>query len=344
MKFLYATAAAVLALATAPAALAQQSTNQAGPATSVFQPLQNGGLRHLNSGYDCPGTLASFKFQKHTIYNPNGSDVGCAYTDAATNKKMNLYIYKRPDTQTVNDLALGAARTIYQNMEGLELDKAASQDCQIGVGTAMMKAGHVKGDATAPPCYVFTRENLATLVSVWKRGDWNIKVRMSGPDTRITNATAAVYAMSYERGGPASSAPAILGTSNPPPAAPSKPAPAPAPQKGDGLSKTDVDQFCGEERTQTTPGMQFNGKKASTAVMSMAPGRYDYIDNGAMMYFANKSYLVRLPDTRKGIFGTDGDDMVAGGGLIIGCNGEQLSEIFERNELDINAFTLVKPY
>lgn len=84
--------------------------------------------------------------------------------------------------------------------------------------------------------------------------------------------------------------------------------------------------------------MQFNGKSVSPKVSAMRPGRYNYPDNGVLLYFPDRSYLVRLPNTRKGIFGTDGDDMIMSGGIVAGCFVEQLSEIFELNELDINRF------
>ena len=152
---------------------------------------------------------------------------------------------------------------------------------------------------------------------------------MSGPDAQIRNATTAVVAGSLQ---PSGQSPVQA-----------KPSP-PEPSERQGVSKDDVDAFCNKPRTAPKKGVRFDGKPASPEVLAMKPGRYAYPANGALLYFPDQTYLIRLPDTRKGIFGTDGDDMLMSGGILAGCFAEQLPEIFEKNELDFGAFELVKAF
>lgn len=285
--------------------------------------LEGGGIQHVKSGLQCPAALSSFQYESSKIVSEATSDIVCEYKDDSREQQLSYYFITPIEGVDEQDLATRLARGMIAEDATLELDKEASRECQIGVGTAMLKLGMVSGEAAAPPCIVLTRPERAKLVTTWLREDWSVIAIMSGPDTRITNAVTAVFALSHEESGQTVAAP--------------KPQSAP-PAERQGVSKADVDKFCQQERTQPIRGMQFNGKPVSPKVSAMQPGRYNYPDNGALLYFPDRSYLIRLPETRNGIYGTDGDDMLMAGGILAGCFVEQLSEIFELNGLDIDRF------
>ena len=110
--------------------------------------------------------------------------------------------------------------------------------------------------------------------------------------------------------------------------------------------KPDVDSMC--DRPTDTPkpktGYQYDGNKASKDVMNMTSGRYSYPLGGALLAWPDNRYLLKLPSSSKGIYGTDGDDLLVKGGIVGGCSKEQLSEAIARNELTLSDFTLVKAY
>ncbi len=108
--------------------------------------------------------------------------------------------------------------------------------------------------------------------------------------------------------------------------------------------KDDIDEFCAGSTNKPQPGMQFDGKEASLAVMRLAPGKYEYPNEGILLLFLNKHFLLRLPTNRNGIFGTDGDDFISTEGIVGGCSAEQLSEVILNNNIRIELFELVKPY
>jgi|GEM_PF-4918154 len=310
----------VLAVSTGLLPLGQASAQGA---QSAIVNLEGGGVQHVQSGLQCPATLAYFQYDSSKVVSEATSDILCEYNGRARGQQLTYYIIKPIEGVDEQDLAIRLARGFIADDASLELDNDASRECQVGVGTAMLKLGQVSGEGVAPPCIVLKRAERAQLVTTWTREDWGVIAIISGPDTRITNAAAAVFALSHEGAGQ---------TANQ-----STPESAP-PAERQGVGKADVDDFCQQERTQPTRGMQFNDKPVSPKVSAMRPGRYSYPDNGALLYYPDGSYLVRLPDTRKGIFGTDGDDMIMASGIVAGCFVEQLSEIFERNELDIDRF------
>ncbi|MEL7359215.1 MAG: hypothetical protein AAFN40_21995 [Cyanobacteria bacterium J06560_6] len=113
-----------------------------------------------------------------------------------------------------------------------------------------------------------------------------------------------------------------------------------------GYGKDDINEFCISDRvTAPEPGMQFDGVEASEAVLAMVPGQYDYPEGGAMLFFPDGQFLLKLPEDGRGtIYGTDGSDLLAGGGIVGGCFVEQLSEAIANNSLTIDAFVLVRSY
>ena len=310
-------ATCIFALSTAVTAYAQSPSPVV---NSAIVPLEGGGVQHVKSGLQCPAALASFKYTGSRIASEATGDIVCEYNNESRRQQLSYFIITPIEGLAPKDLALRFARNMISEDEALDLDAEASRECQLGVGTAMLKLGTVQGDALAPQCVVLTRPERTKLVSIWDRDAVNIIALMSGPDTRLTNAVTAVFALSHQDSGQ------------------SPAQPKPTPPKRQGFSKEDLDKFCAEKRTQPTKGMQFNGKPVSPRVSAMRPGRYAYPDNGALLYFPDRSYIVRLPDTRKGIFGTDGDDVAMAGGIVAGCFVEQLSEIFQLNELDIDRF------
>jgi len=310
-------ATCIFAVSTAVTAYAQLP-NPA-PGTAIV-PLEGGGVQHVESGLQCPAALASFQYTGSRIVSEASGDIICEYNNESGLQQLSYFIIPPIEGLTNKDLAVRFARNMISEDEALELNSEASRECQQGVGTAMLQLGTVQGDALAPQCIVLTRPERTKLVSIWERDGVNIIALMSGPDTRLTNAVTAVFALSHQDSGQS----------------PAEPKPAPPTRQGFG--KQDLDKFCAEERTEPTKGMQFNGKPVSPSVYAMRPGRYAYPNNGALLYFTDRSYIVRLPDTRKGIFGTDGDDIAMAGGIVAGCFVEQLSEVFELNELDITRF------
>jgi len=121
---------------------------------------------------------------------------------------------------------------------------------------------------------------------------------------------------------------------------------APKAQSGKSWGKPDIDSMCDRptDTPRPKPGYQYDGDKASEAVMTIAPGMYSYPLGGAMLVWSDNRYLIKLPSSRKGIFGTDGDDLLAKGGLVGGCSLEQLSEAISRNDLTFGDFKMVKRY
>lgn len=110
------------------------------------------------------------------------------------------------------------------------------------------------------------------------------------------------------------------------------------------FSKSDIDRICANSRHSPTHGIQFDGQRANVAVMRLRPGKYGYLGQGALLLFANDHYLLKLPRNRNGIHGTNGDDLLAGGGIIGGCSKEQLSEAIQNNALQVSSFRLIKSY
>lgn len=117
-------------------------------------------------------------------------------------------------------------------------------------------------------------------------------------------------------------------------------------KQAQGYGKDDINEMCLSDNV-TTPetGMHFDGSEASAAVLALAPGRYDYPDQGAMLFYPDGQFLLKLPeDGRSNTYGTDGSDLLAQGGIIGGCFAEQLSEAIANNSLEVDAFVLVNAY
>jgi len=112
----------------------------------------------------------------------------------------------------------------------------------------------------------------------------------------------------------------------------------------EGFGKADIDNFCAQSTNKAVPGMQFDNKKANKNIMQLKPGKYKYPGKGMLLLFKNNNYLLRLPDNRNGIHGTDGDDLLAAGGIVGGCGKEQLSEAFQKNKLNLKKLKLLKLY
>ncbi len=111
-----------------------------------------------------------------------------------------------------------------------------------------------------------------------------------------------------------------------------------------GFGKADIDNFCAKSTNKAEPGMQFDNKKANINIMQLKPGKYQYPNKGMLLLFKNNHYLLKLPENRDGIHGTDGDDLIASGGIVGGCAKEQLSEAFQKNQLNIKTLKLIKLY
>jgi len=112
----------------------------------------------------------------------------------------------------------------------------------------------------------------------------------------------------------------------------------------EGFGRADVDNFCENITNKAKPGLQFDGKKADEKIIQLKPGKYKYPKKGMILLFENNHFLLRLPSDRDGIHGTDGDDLIASGGIVGGCSKEQLSEVFQNNKLDIKTLKLIKAY
>ena len=102
------------------------------------------------------------------------------------------------------------------------------------------------------------------------------------------------------------------------------------------LGRGDVEDFCAESGRAAPPsaGVQFDGASADERIMTMAAGRYDLPENAAVLLFESGAFIVRVKDYAEQTFGSDGDDMMARGGLVGGCSREQLSEVLAKNGLD----------
>lgn len=106
-----------------------------------------------------------------------------------------------------------------------------------------------------------------------------------------------------------------------------------------------IDQFCAENAEEPQPGVQFDGEEASPTVMQLAPGRYEYPTEGALILFPNNHFLLRLPTNTNEMVATDAQDLlVPREGILGGCSAEHLSEVVVKNDIDVNSLELVAPY
>ena len=119
-----------------------------------------------------------------------------------------------------------------------------------------------------------------------------------------------------------------------------------ASSKQQGYGKDDINEFCTSDRVRAPEsGVHFDGTEADPTVLAMTPGRYSYPNEGAMLFYPDGQFLLRLPDDgRDTTYGTDGSDLLGGGGIVGGCFAEQLSEVIANNSLDVELFTLVNAY
>jgi len=112
-----------------------------------------------------------------------------------------------------------------------------------------------------------------------------------------------------------------------------------------GFGKKDIDFFCKDKQVDVDASpIQPNGKHAMRGVLGMKAGMYSYPNGGGLLLFANGHYILKLPSNRDGIHGTDGDDLLASGGIVGGCSKAQLSEAIAKNHLNYRAFVLRKRY
>jgi len=110
-----------------------------------------------------------------------------------------------------------------------------------------------------------------------------------------------------------------------------------------GFGRDDIVHFCKNKQIYSS-GKQPDGKRAIESIVSLSAGKYSYPKGGALLLFSNGYYIMQLPSNRNGIHGTDGDDLLASGGIVGGCSKEQLSEAIVKNNLDYHAFKLRKKY
>jgi len=111
-----------------------------------------------------------------------------------------------------------------------------------------------------------------------------------------------------------------------------------------GFGKKDIDNFCKSRKIDSLSTIQPNGKQAQKGVLKMEAGKYSYPNGGALLLFPNGHYLMRIPSGSKALYGTDGDDLLASGGIVGGCSKAQLSEAIAKNSLNYKTFTLLKKY
>ena len=104
-----------------------------------------------------------------------------------------------------------------------------------------------------------------------------------------------------------------------------------------------IDEFCDERENQPQPGMQFDGKAASAEVLALTQGLYTYPNEGLLIFIAGR-YVLQLPTTRQGIYGTDGDDYITRSGVVAGCSAEQLSEAIANNNISLSSLQLIRAY
>lgn len=102
------------------------------------------------------------------------------------------------------------------------------------------------------------------------------------------------------------------------------------------LGREEVEAFCADSGRAQPPsvGMQFDGATADLRVMTLQAGRYSLPENAGVLLFDSDAFIVRIKDYSGPANGTDGDDMLAEGGLVAGCSREQLSEVMVKNALD----------
>lgn len=106
--------------------------------------------------------------------------------------------------------------------------------------------------------------------------------------------------------------------------------------------KQDIAQFCSDKKLPS-PGKQYNGRYANNLVLKLVAGKYSYPNGGALLLFADNSYLLKIPSNRKKIVGTSGSDFM-GGKVLGGCSKEQLSEALRANSLKSTFLKLRKKY
>ena len=74
--------------------------------------------------------------------------------------------------------------------------------------------------------------------------------------------------------------------------------------------------FVLKQGDDSQPGIQFNGVAVPAEVMKFSPGSYHYPDKGALLFFLNEHFLLKLPDATNQINATDAPDYIYLTGLI----------------------------
>lgn len=81
-------AALLAAVAAAEPAVALAGADQ--PAQSIWRPMADGGVEHLQSGLRCPAQLGEYRLSQHRAFDPFGLDAGCSWRSSGT--AITLYL------------------------------------------------------------------------------------------------------------------------------------------------------------------------------------------------------------------------------------------------------------
>lgn len=121
-------------------------------------------LTHIQSGAQCPARWGDFARTRTSIFQTDGSDVGCNYEDAA-GTVMTFYVYQSPENLAVE---------MDQTFEAMKTRQPVSSEAQFG--------GPVASKAYAARTLAYEaadRTRMRTSVLLTDGGGWRLKIRLT---------------------------------------------------------------------------------------------------------------------------------------------------------------------
>lgn len=176
--------------------VADPALSQARP--SPFAPREDGGVDHPASLGQCPASIAGFQYRESTVFEDDGSDVGCQYNGDEGVSHMTVYFYQTIKYDTTEASALEAGDAILKRFEEAEYLEDESQSCSYtidlmqwldDVGQNGMPETDTEVIVGKAPCHVFRIAQGSTLVATDMVGPWHLKVRVTAasPDIAIND-------------------------------------------------------------------------------------------------------------------------------------------------------------
>ena len=159
----------------------------AAPVGDIWVERSEGGCQHVQSRGLCPAKFQDWVLRNKMTFAPDGSDVACIYGNETQEAALlTAYFTDIGDTDIVS-YGQRAAQVAWSRLQ-VGVDEEASMACRLGV--ALSTAGEslsdektsqkpVAIDADQTPCWVFSNNEMVSLVGARKYGSWAFKLRIS---------------------------------------------------------------------------------------------------------------------------------------------------------------------